>query len=82
MPFVEMSCTGKSTRTHTSTKTVNGKTTTTVTVEETLKYSDGREEKRTREMTVEGPPPTKEQIVSDGLYKKRSFRIQVSLLQL
>ena len=59
-----MSCVGKSTKSNTSTKTSGGKTTTTVNVEETFEYSDGRTETKTRTMTVEGPPPSKEQIVS------------------
>ena len=57
-----MSCVGKSTKSNTSTKTSGGKTITTVNVEETFKYSDGRTETKTRTMTFEGPPPSKEQI--------------------
>jgi hypothetical protein len=59
-----MSCVGKSTKSNTSTETSGGKTTTTVNVEETFKYSDGGTETKTRTMTFEGPPPSKEQIVS------------------
>lgn len=63
-----MSVTGKSVKTKTSTKTVGSKTTTTITVEETYTYSDGKTELKTREMTVEGPPPSKEQIVRYQYY--------------
>jgi len=59
-----MSCVGKSMKYNTSTKTSGGKTITNVNVEETFKYSDGRTETKTRTMTFEGPPPSKEQIVS------------------
>ncbi|CAG2245183.1 unnamed protein product [Mytilus edulis] len=57
-----MSVESKSTKVGTSTKTVNGKTSTTVNVEETFTYSDGRTEVKTRELVVEGTPPTKEHI--------------------
>lgn len=58
-----MSVKSKSTKVGTSTKTVNGETSTTVKVEETFTYSDGGTEVKTRELVVEGTPPTKEHIV-------------------
>ncbi|VDI36131.1 Hypothetical predicted protein [Mytilus galloprovincialis] len=57
-----MSVKSKSTKVGTNTKTVNGMTSTTVKVEETFTYSDGGTEVKTRELVVEGTPPTKEQI--------------------
>lgn len=57
-----MSVKSKSTKVGTNTKTINGKTSTTVNVEETFTCSDGRSEVKTRELVVEGPPPSKEQI--------------------
>ena len=60
-----MSCVGKSVKSNISTKKSGGKTiSTTVNVEETFEYSDGRTETQTRTKIFEGPPPSEEQIVS------------------